>query len=98
MSYLVVVSFDLDNAVSEDYLCIRDELDNLGLHDNIVGESGDRSDLPTTTFAGKLEGSSASSMRDDICHKVEGAFGRCRVKGKFFVSVGGNWTWGIRHP
>lgn len=98
MSYLVVVTFDIKNAASEDYSCMKERLESLGLHDYLIGDSGGKNDLPTTTFAREIEGSSAGAIRDDICNQVENAFGECRVKGEIFVSVGGDWAWGIRYP
>ncbi len=98
MSYLVVVTFEIENAVPDDYLCIKEKLKNVGLHDSLVADDGRRYNLPTTTFAEKIEGSSADAIRDDICNQVKNVFGECGVKGKILVSVGEDWAWGIRYP
>lgn len=98
MSYLVIVTFDITNGKSEDYECVYKGLEKIGLLHQINGDKGELHTLPSTTTAGKFNGQSTGSVRDDVTTKVEAVFKSCRVSGQVFVSVGDNWSWAIRYP
>jgi len=95
MSYLVVVTFDLETAESKDYDCVKEEFAKINLYPTIKDENNKEFDLTKNTFAGKLEGQNTNNIRDNILSAVKSIFKNCKVKGRIFVSVGGNWAWGI---
>lgn len=97
MSYLVTVSYDLKNADSSTYKVIDDLLSDMGFSDSIVGSSGKELELPDNTYAGEFEGESVSKVRQDLCDLITEEFKEAGVKASIFVTVGGNWAWGIRH-
>lgn len=95
MSYLAVISFDLSNASSEDYRNAYAALATIGLKSQLAGTNRPV-DLPSTTCAGEFQGQSSGGVRDALTTKVESAFKSKRLKSTFFLSVGGDWTWGKR--
>jgi hypothetical protein len=95
VSYQVVVTFDLVDASSEQYRCVRDELSSMGLYSLVIGSNDQTIDLPYNTFQGDFYGSSSGELRDSIRSRMVEAFRRCGVTGPIFVTVGGvDWTWG----
>jgi hypothetical protein len=93
--YQVVVTFDLVDASSEQYRCVRDELSSMGLYSLVIGSNDQTIDLPYNTFQGDFYGSSSGELRDSIRSRMVEAFRRCGVAGPIFVTVGGvDWTWG----
>lgn len=96
MSYFVVCTFDLKNADYKDYQDAYADLAKIGLSRKITSDKNGSITLPTTTTAGEFNGTSASSVRDDVCDRVKKAFAARRFKSEIFVSVGGDWSWGHR--
>lgn len=96
MSYLVTVTFDLRGATAQNYRELADNLVVIGFRNQIAGDSGTTSDLPTTTFAGKFTGASTAKVRDDLTDKVRNALVGLGLHGKFFLVVGDGWAWGTR--
>jgi hypothetical protein len=92
-TYFVTVTFDLRNADSEDYECADRKLADLGLSKQLQGTNGPV-DLPFNTYAGTFDGNDAPSVRDWVRERVKQALKSCQVRGKLFVAVGGDWTWG----
>ena len=98
MSYFVHVAFDMTNQDSEAYRAIEEALNTMGLYSTIEGSSKKTLTLPANTFAGKFTGESAGKIRDDLCTKIQDAFRAHNIHGNIFVSVGGDWAWGMRSP
>ena len=96
MSYFVTVTFDIKNGTPQDYANVLTELNSIGLYENIIGGSNTTSKLPSNTFAGEFNGLDLTSVRDDICNRIQSIFRKCKVKSEIFVAVGGDWGWGIR--
>lgn len=94
MSYLVLCTFDLKNASSDDYKTAYSELRAIGLNKVVVG--GDRSNyvIPTTTTAGEFNGANSEKIRDDIRQKVKAAFTKHSLRSEIFIVVGDSWAWG----
>jgi hypothetical protein len=97
MTYLVVVSFDINNEGAGDYEHIYKEMKDIGLRDSLADHEGKERELPTSTVAGIFKGSSAKNVRNDICTRVGSAFRNGNIKGKIFISVGRDWMWGVRN-
>lgn len=95
MSYLVTATFDIVNAASEDYECIDKKFKLIGLSRTLQGTNS-KVELPYNTYAGEFNGASAGQVRDDVADKTQTAMKSCTVKGKLFVTVGGDWAWGSR--
>jgi hypothetical protein len=95
VSYQVVVTFDLVNASSDNYQCVREELSSMGLYNFVFGRHDTIVDLPHNTFVGDLYGSHVDEIRDSIRSQMQNAFRRCGVRGPILVTVGGpESTWG----
>jgi hypothetical protein len=96
VSYFVVCTFDLKNADYEDYQNAYSDLKKIGLSRTVTSDKGSEIILPTTTTAGEFSGTSAVSIRDDLCSQVKKAFSARKFKSEIFISVGGDWSWGHR--
>lgn len=96
MSYLAVLSFDVESARPDTYRSIESDLNDIGLSDTITGSSGKAFKLPTTTFVGEFNGENAGKIRDDLSDQIKAVFSKHNVRSKIFLSVGGNWSWGSR--
>lgn len=95
MSYQVVVTFDLVDASSDQYACVREALSDMGLYNFVITREDETRDLPRNTFTGDLYGSEASEIRDSVRSRLRDAFGCCGVRGPLWVAVGGEeHTWG----
>lgn len=93
MSYTVFCTFDLKNASSTDYKNAYADLEGIGLKKVVAGTNGDVV-IPTTSTYGTFNGSSVTSVRDDIREAVKKAFKARGFKSEIFVVVGANGTWG----
>ena len=98
MSYLVSVSFDIENASSDQYNQVKEELNDIGFSDTISGNAKVKVKLPDNTFAGEFEGSSSTKIRDDLRKQVKEIFKSLNLKAEIFIHVGGNWAWGSSSP
>lgn len=98
MSYFVVVTFDIKDGEPDDYNVVYDGFEKIGLKRTVKSDQGDEITLPSTTTAGKIDGTSAGTVRDDICAKTKAVFAGNNLHGEIFVSVGGDWAWGHRTP
>lgn len=96
MSYFIVCSFDLKNATSSDYQTAYLDLEKIGLHKTLRGNSGVTITLPTTTCAGEFEGESAVLLRDDITDRVTKMFTARHFSSEIFIFVSGDWAWSHR--
>jgi len=94
MDYLVVCTFDLENATYEDYQTAYADLKEIGLTKVIVGTSGSSRVMPTTTTAGEFTGYNSGKVRDDIRESVKRAFTARGFTSEIFVVVGDDWAWG----
>jgi len=95
MSFLVVVTYDLHQADSDDYQCVKECLKKIGLLDTTANIRGDEENkLPNTTAAGQFDGVDIKTVKEDIRSKVLACMKKCGVKGKFFITVSDDWTWG----
>lgn len=96
MTYLVFCTFDLKNASSADYQNAYADLDRIGLKKVIKSDQGSDVVVPTTAAMGTFNGTSAATVRNDICDRVQAAFTTRRFSSEIFVVVGGDWAWGGR--
>lgn len=92
MSYLVTLTFDLENGQSIDYETINDKLDELGLYREIKG-SKNVVQLPYNTYAGEFNGENKSEVRDYIAENVKSILREVSISAKFFITVGSGWAW-----
>lgn len=96
MSYLVTVTFDVENASSQNYTDITNSLQTLGLFTFIKAHDNRNIYLPSNTYSGEFNGISVEKIRNDVCERVQNVFLKLNIKGKIYVVVGGDWGWGIR--
>jgi len=96
MSYLVTVTFDIENATSQNYIDISNSFQRLGLFTFIKGHDNRNIDLPSNTYSGEFNGISVENIRNDICDRVQRAFINLKLQAKIYVVVGGDWGWGMR--
>ena len=97
MSYLVTVTFGLKDEESSSYDSIHKTLYSLGLNKLLIGSSSKKHNLPANTYAGEFEGENASKIRDDLASQIQSKFEEIGAKATIYVTVGGNWSWGIRY-
>lgn len=95
MSYMVTLTFDLKNAESVDYDCLESELKKIHLMPKLKGNDGKFYFLPRNTYAGEVAGKDGGSIRNEYVKLIKLAFNNCKVKGKFYVVVGNDWSWSI---
>lgn len=97
MGYYVVVTFDLPDATAKKLSQIEGALKEIGLRHEIGRKNGKAVNLPTTTYFGKFNYSSAQAARDGIRKRVRGVFEKCRANGEIFVFVPHNMRVGYAH-
>ncbi len=95
MSYLVTISFQVNNFNAGVQAQIKQKLTNLGFSQEIKGEKG-TSPLPSNTYVGEFNGENTAKVRDDLIEPVTIAFKSTGAKGSFFLTVGQNWGWSLR--
>ncbi len=93
MSYFVTCTFDLKGAVSTDYQNAYAELKSIGLDKVVVGETSQRTVMPTTLTAGSFTGSDARTVSMDIRERVRAAFKARGLSSEIFVTAGEGWAW-----
>lgn len=93
MSYLVFCTFDLKNASSKDYENAYSDLEKLGLVKIQKADNGNEIVIPTTSVMGRFNGSSVTSVRDDLRAKVQSAFKARNFKSEIFIITCGDWAW-----
>lgn len=93
-TFFATVTFDLQNADSDDYQDAQTNLAAIGLHKAVTADDGRSVDLPYNTFAGKFNGSTAAGVRDYIRDHAKAALNKSHLSGRLFVAVGGDWGWG----
>jgi hypothetical protein len=96
LSYLVVVTFDIDGGVSSDYRYVAEELDKIGLRSWLQSNSDRPVDLPSNTFAGLFNGPGTAAIRESIMRGVMAIFRSRNLHGPILVTVGENWGWSRR--
>ncbi len=103
MTYLVVCTFDLKDASSEDYQNAYEDLSRLGLDRSLISSprdpvwQGRPAILPAMTTAGKsFKGRSAGAVRDAVTERVESTFRARGFEFEIFVLVSGDWAWSQR--
>ena len=94
MSYLVFCTFDLKSASDQDYRNAYADLEKIGLKKVVIANNGNNVVIPTTSAMGEFNGTSASSVRDDIRNRVQNAFKARGFKSEIFLTIGGDWAWG----
>ncbi|MEX7642515.1 hypothetical protein [Stenotrophomonas maltophilia] len=94
MSYLVICTFDLKDASTQDYKNAYADLEEIGLRKIQKSDKGGDVVIPTTTAMGEFNGSSSADVRTYIRDKVKAAFAARNFKSEVFVAVGKDWAWG----
>ena len=93
-SFFATVAFDLKDASSADYECAEKNLRAVGLYKTLKADNGNSVELPYNTFAGTFNGETAGAVRDYVREQSKAALNKCRLTGRLFVAVGGDWSWG----
>jgi hypothetical protein len=94
MSYLVFCTFDLKNATVQNYQTAYSDLAALGLTKVRKADNGNDIVIPTTSVMGTFNGTSATSVRDDMRNRVQAAFRARGFRSEIFLVIGGDWAWG----
>lgn len=89
----VFCTFDLKNAISQDYQTAYADLDKIGLKKIHKTDQGNHVVIPTTAAMGFFNGNSVERVRNDIEAKVRGAFKTRRFTSEIFIVAGGDWAW-----
>ncbi len=96
MSYLVVVTFDLNDADPSDYPKVYSELESIDFSKYIVGKKKSPKQLPNNTFIAEFD-DDVFDRSSEICsfvgEEMNRIFGRHNVSGKYFVTSGRKWAW-----
>lgn len=93
MSYLVMCTFDLKNATSQDYQNAYADLADLGLKKVHTSSQGNNVVIPTTAAMGEFSGSDGGVVSNAIRIKVEKAFNARGFRSEIFVIAGNDWGW-----
>ncbi len=93
MAYLVLCTFDLENAKSKDYDDAYDALEEIGLSKNVESDSGKDITLPNTVTIGKFSGESKLEVRNSIIKQIKNKFKQLGFKSKIFITVSSGWSW-----
>lgn len=93
MSYLVLCTFDLENASSEDYNNAYKVLKKIGLSKEVTSDTNSIVTLPNTVTMGKFNGVSSSLIKEDVLTQIKNEFKALRLKSKIFITVSSGWSW-----
>lgn len=93
MVYLVLCTFDLEGARSEDYDNAYTALEKIGLSKEVIAGNGNKVKLPNTVTIGEFEGASSTSVKEEIAEMVKKSFKTLRLKSKIFITVSSGWGW-----
>lgn len=93
MSYLAIVTIDLEGAEWEDYDCVNTKFEAIGLYKEVTTSTEKKVQLPNNTYAGEFNADKSSELRDNLLDKAQNAFKACRVKGEIYIAVGTSWSW-----
>ena len=89
---LVIATFDLRGADSDDYDVVRRELTRIGLSETISGPNGKVIDLPSTTYTGIVAAESARRLKVQVSDSIKNVLQRSHVKGTYLVCVSRQWA------
>ncbi|WP_157726486.1 hypothetical protein [Imhoffiella purpurea] len=102
MSYFVTITFDLRDAKSSlhgtgVYNKITNALDMLDYSKIVRGKKKVDIQLPANTYVAEFDDDvdHTSEIIDFVTQELKKLFKSYHVKGKFFVSVGKNWSWKV---
>lgn len=92
---LVIATFDIRNATSEDYEHVTEELEALGLYKEVTGDKDFSTSLPNNTYAGEFNAvddtkAFAKEIRDTIKKIITARNKRAKV---YVVVAPGKWAW-----
>ena len=93
MSYLVLCTFDLENASLEDYKNAYRVLEEIGLYKEAIPKSGTAITLPNTVTMGEFNGDNVSLVKENILVQIKNKFKALRLKSKIFITVSSGWSW-----
>lgn len=85
MPYFVVCTFDLEDANSDDHAAAYVDLECIGLRKVVVGGTGAKRVMPTTTTAGTFKGANNQKVCTDVAEMVKKAFAARRFKSEIYV-------------
>jgi|GEM_PF-2051559 len=97
MSYLVTLTLDLEDAQSQDYKCLTDQLKELHLENRLRGKSGKYARLPLNTYARVINGRNAKDLANGLMRRLDDIFEECDIEGKVLVTVGDFWCWRVKN-
>jgi hypothetical protein len=84
----VTLTFDLEDAGSEEYVAVALSLAGGGLSDELKNNRGGTTELPANTFAGSFD----TVDRKHLVEQIRSVFRSCGVTGRAFVSCGAGWS------
>ncbi len=93
---IVIVTFDLNFAKSDDYKCVTEALEEIGLLKTITDENGTTATLPENIYCGEFPNkeTDVTSLREGIRQAVVKALEACHVKAEYVIFVAGvPWAW-----
>jgi hypothetical protein len=97
MRYFVHVTIDSVPHEHAAYEKLKNDFKTIGLYGALMAQTKETVALPQCSFAGEFEGESTSTIRDDVAARVKQMLEANTLQTTAFVSVGGDWSWGIRY-
>jgi len=91
ISYMVLCTFDLKDANSQDYENAYADLEKIGLKRIDVGTRNVV--IPTTYVVGRFDGNSAEIVCTDVRTPIQNAFKEREFKSEIFIVVAENGNW-----
>lgn len=93
----VLVTFDLKNAVSDDYTDAYEALRAVGFRTEVHASTGKDYILPNTTCTGLFQGNDIEELRNRLADEVKSRFQKLGLSAYFFILVSPEpTTWGLR--
>lgn len=84
----------MKNATATDYQNAYADLERIGLHKTVVGDSNQKVIAPTTMTMGTFNGASVAAVRYYVRDRVRAAFNARGFRSEIFVVAAGDWAWG----
>jgi hypothetical protein len=99
MSFIVMITFDLNGADNTDYRFVKTALDKIDLSQFLMGRTKEVR-LPHNTYVAKFSNEAFSesvALRDYLRPEIRRIFRARNLRGKYFIGVGKDWAWKVGH-
>jgi len=96
-SFFVAITLHTDPDGAAQQTGLVEEMERLGLGQNLKTTEGQLAVLPRDTFAGMIEGADAVVVHKAMYHGLNSALKKCGLHGRFMITVSKDCDWTCCH-